>query len=109
MTEGKADKVKKGILKKYQGRTPKARENDNRARKFLPGGNTRSVAFFPPYPVYMVEGKGCHTRDIDGNEYIDFLNNYTSLIHGHADPDIIRAVKDQLEKGTEFATPTALQ
>ncbi|MEE9437194.1 MAG: aspartate aminotransferase family protein [Candidatus Adiutricales bacterium] len=109
MTEGQADKVKKGILKKYQGRTPKARENDKRARKFLPGGNTRSVAFFPPYPVYMVEGKGCHTRDIDGNEYIDFLNNYTSLIHGHADPDIIRAVKDQLEKGTEFATPTALQ
>ncbi|MBW2621775.1 MAG: aspartate aminotransferase family protein [Deltaproteobacteria bacterium] len=109
MLEGKADKVKEEILGQYQERTQKAREYDKKARKYLPGGNTRSVAFFPPYPIYTVEGKGCRTRDIDGNEYLDFLNNYTSLIHGHADPDIIRAVKGQLEKGTEFATPTRLQ
>ena len=109
MPEGIAGKVTAEILARYMDRTPGARERDKEARKYLPGGNTRSVASFQPYPIYMAEGKGCRTRDIDGNEYIDFLNNYTSLIHGHADPDIIRAVKGQLEKGTEFATPTRLQ
>jgi glutamate-1-semialdehyde 2,1-aminomutase len=44
--------------------------------------------------------------DTDGQERLDFLNNYTSLIHGHADPDMIEAVTAQLQLGTAFALPT---
>ena len=41
--------------------------------------------------------------DVDGNELIDFNNNFTSLIHGHAEPTITRAVQGQLNSGTAFS------
>jgi glutamate-1-semialdehyde 2,1-aminomutase len=109
MPASDAQEVKNDILNRYEERTPKARLLDAEARKYFSGGHTRNSAYFAPYPVYMVRGRGCRTEDADGNAYLDFCNNYTSLIHGHLDPDIVAAVQDQLEKGTEFATPTRLQ
>jgi len=69
----------------------------------MPGGDTRTVAFHPPYPLTIERGQGCVITDVDGNHYIDVLNNYTSLIHGHAHPAINAAVSEQIEKGTNFA------
>lgn len=76
------------------------------ARKVLPGGNTRTTVFMAPYPIYAVRGAGCYIYDADGVERIDFINNYTSLIHGHAHPEIVRVAREQLEKGACFALPT---
>jgi glutamate-1-semialdehyde 2,1-aminomutase len=70
----------------------------------MPGGDTRTVAFHAPYPLYLVEGSGCRITDADGNEYLDLLNNYTSLIHGHAHPAIVEAVGAQVPRGTAFAS-----
>jgi glutamate-1-semialdehyde 2,1-aminomutase len=69
----------------------------------MPGGDTRTVAFHPPYPLTIDRGDGCIITDVDGNEYIDVLNNYTSLIHGHAHPAITAAATEQVGKGTNFA------
>src|SRR5204863_9664310 len=44
--------------------------------------------------------------DVDGNEYIDCINNFTSLIHGHAHPALVEAAKRQLALGTAFGLPT---
>jgi glutamate-1-semialdehyde 2,1-aminomutase len=57
----------------------------------------------------MVSGEGCHLWDCDGNDYLDFLNNYCSLIHGHAHPKIIEAAQAQLKKGTIFGAPAEIQ
>jgi glutamate-1-semialdehyde 2,1-aminomutase len=57
----------------------------------------------------MVRGKGCRLYDADGNEYIDMLNNYTSLIHGHAHPRVMEAVRTQLENGSVFGSATEIQ
>jgi len=57
-----------------------------RALQVLPGGNTRTTVFFSPYPFYAVRGEDFRVWDADGNVWIDFLNNYTSLILGHAHP-----------------------
>lgn len=70
----------------------------------MPGGDTRTVAFHAPYPLTVAAGSGCRFQDVDGNEYVDLLNNYTSLIHGHADAAILEAVSAQLPKGTTFAS-----
>jgi glutamate-1-semialdehyde 2,1-aminomutase len=78
----------------------------DRAKKVMPGGNTRTTLFQAPFPPYAAEGKGQFIVDADGEARIDFLNNYTSLIHGHADPDMIAAVSAQLSRGTAFAMPT---
>ncbi|MGH9172927.1 MAG: aspartate aminotransferase family protein, partial [Vicinamibacterales bacterium] len=77
-----------------------------RARQVLPGGNTRTTVYQSPYPPYAARGLGAVIVDADGQERYDFLNNYTSLIHGHADPDINAAVIEQLQYGAAFAMPT---
>jgi len=97
------------ILNEYLERTNKSRALHMTAQQFLPGGNSRSVVYYNPYPIYMARGQGCRFYDVDGNEYIDFINNYTSLILGHSHPSIKAAVQAQLELGTSFAAPTELE
>jgi glutamate-1-semialdehyde 2,1-aminomutase len=97
------------LVKKYQARTPESAKLYDKAQKYLPGGDTRTATFFDPYPVFMARGEGCRFTDVDGNVYIDFLNNYTSLIHGHAHPAIVRAVMEQVPKGASYAAPLESQ
>jgi glutamate-1-semialdehyde 2,1-aminomutase len=103
------ESVKQDIIKRYHERTPKTREHLEVARKYLPGGDTRSAGYYGPYPVFMERGQGCHVYDADDNEYIDLVNNFTSLIHGHAHPRLIEAARAQSEKGTAFAAPSVIQ
>ena len=93
-------------VQEYEKQNPGSRALYERALKSLPGGNTRSSIFFEPFPTYMARGTGCRIWDVDGNERIDFLNNYSSLIHGHCPPQVMAALTDQVAKGTAFASPT---
>lgn len=77
-----------------------------RALKFLPGGNSRHTVFFPPYPIYAVRGAGSRIWDVDGSERIDFINNYSALIHGHNHPRIVEAVIRQAETLLTISLPT---
>ncbi|MBU6996982.1 MAG: aspartate aminotransferase family protein [Theionarchaea archaeon] len=80
-----------------------------RAAKVLPGGDTRSVTYFDPYPCFIESGSGCRIYDVDGNEYLDFLNNYTALILGHAHPQVVARVTHQIKKGTVYPAPIEVQ
>ncbi len=93
-------------IQTYEDQNPQSRELYERALKILPAGNTRASVFFEPFPTYMVRGEGCRAWDADGNERIDFLNNYTSLMHGHRPPQVVAALEQQLGRGTSFASPT---
>ncbi|MBN1222167.1 MAG: aspartate aminotransferase family protein, partial [Candidatus Aminicenantes bacterium] len=104
-----AEKIKNDILLKYHERNKISKKHNARAKRFLPGGDTRNVCFHQPYPTYIEKGSGCRVWDVDGNEYLDFVNNYTALIHGHAHPNIVEAVKSQLAKGTIFGAPAECQ
>ena len=68
-----------------------------RARHTMPGGNTRHMITFGPYIIYADRGEGCRLWDVDGNQYIDWVNNFSSHIHGHASPEIISALSEQLK------------
>ena len=94
------------LVDAYLARTPGSRALFERAARSLPGGSTRTTIFSAPYPPYMVRGAGIRTRDVDGNEYRDFLGNYTSLILGHAHPEVVTAVEAQVRRGSAFAAPT---
>jgi glutamate-1-semialdehyde 2,1-aminomutase len=59
-----------------------------------------------PYPIYIDHGLGCRVWDIDGDERIDVINNFTAAIHGYAVPQINEAVTQQLARGTAFGAPT---
>ena len=77
----------------------------DRALASLPGGNTRTTVFMKPYPIYAARGEGCRVWDLDGNVYIDCINNFTAAIHGHAHPVLIKAATAQLALGSAFGLP----
>ena len=94
---------------RYRERTAGSRARHKEAQRYLPGGETRSSTWYAPYPTYMVSGDGAWLKDCDGNQYVDFLNNYTSLIHGHAQPALVEEAADQLTRGTVFGSASEPQ
>lgn len=81
----------------------------SRAVGVMPGGNTRATVFVAPHPPYAVAGEGAMVIDSDGHRTIDCNNNYTALIHGHADPEIFAAATAAAARGTAFGLPTAYE
>src|SRR5207247_6737488 len=79
------------------------------ATKLMPGGNTRHSTVLSPYPIYDSRGQGCRVTDVEGQERIDFLNNYTSLILGHANPQVTRAVQQRMALSSAFTMPTEVE
>lgn len=93
----------------YARKTGKSKAALKEAAKYLPGGDSRITTFFYPHPLFMDRGSGCRFNDLDGNEYIDFHNCYTALIHGHAYPPIVKAVSEVLGRfAPSIGAPTTL-
>jgi glutamate-1-semialdehyde 2,1-aminomutase len=93
-------------LAEYTAKTSRSRALHEEAVGVMPGGNSRTTTFFDPYPFYFQRGQGAHIWDVDGTERIDFNNNYTSLVIGHAHPDVIKSVQAVAESGLSFPGPT---
>ncbi|MDA0813000.1 MAG: aspartate aminotransferase family protein [Verrucomicrobia bacterium] len=77
-----------------------------RARQVLPGGVSRLLTWVDPFPIYAKRGIGAYIEDVDGVLRLDLLNNFASLIHGHAHPAIVEAVAEVIGNGSCFAFPT---
>src|SRR5262249_13932354 len=101
--------LRRRIEEAYRERTPRSRALAEKAGKYLPSADTRYGTTFPPYPVYFDSGRGSYLRDVDGNQVLDFTNNATSLIHGHAHPAIVDAIQRQAAGGTAWAAPNPHQ
>lgn len=92
----------------YQSDNSRSKDLFLRAQQVMPGGNTRHSTAINPYPVYVSYGKGSRIIDVEGEARIDFLNNFTSLILGHSDDEVVKAVNRQIELGTAFTMPTEM-
>jgi len=79
-----------------------------RALQVLPGGVSRNTVLRTPQP-YAAYGEGCELVDLEGVSRTDFSNNMASLLHGHADPDIVASVTAQLQRGTAFTMATEIE
>ena len=83
-----------------------------RARRLIPGGVNSAVRAYGAVggiPPFIARGKGCRVWDADGNEYIDYVGSWGPLILGHANPRVLRAVRDAMRDGTSFGAPTQLE
>lgn len=78
----------------------------DRAAEVMPGGITRIQPWQDPFPVYAGRGEGAYVVDVDGTRRLDLLNNFASLIHGHAHPAIVEAATKRIALGTAFTLPT---
>src|SRR3954471_14319037 len=88
--------------------TDRSRAWFERAKRVLAGGissSARSTTTGPlAYPLYISHGQGSRVWDADGNEFVDYLLSYGSVILGHADRGIAAAIEYQAERGTMFGT-----
>lgn len=82
------------------------------AAKLFPGGVNSPVRAFRAVggdPPIIVRAKGSRMWDADGNEYIDYVGSWGPMILGHADPEVVAAVKRAAENGTSFGASTAAE
>jgi glutamate-1-semialdehyde 2,1-aminomutase len=91
------------IERTYRQLTPTSAEALTRAARFMPGGNTRTASFYPPYPVMLERGDGPWVWDVDGRRYVDMFCNGLSLIHGHNYPPVRQAIEAALPRSTAWA------
>lgn len=60
-------------------------------------------------PLFVTHGNGGHVYDVDGNDYVDLVGGLLPVILGHRDPDVDRAIRDQLDRGISFSLATDLE
>lgn len=75
----------------------------------MPGGVSSPVRAFKAVggtPIFLKEGTGCRLKDVDGNEYIDYVASYGPLIAGHCHEQVVAALSKAIGRGTSFGAPT---
>ena len=90
---------------RYREATGESQRQYERACASLPGGNTRTVLYYDPYPLTIVRGEGSYVWDADGKRYTDFLGEYTAGLYGHSNPHIQAAIRGALDAGIVLCAP----
>jgi glutamate-1-semialdehyde 2,1-aminomutase len=83
-----------------------------RATELMPGGVNSPVRAFRGVggvPRFIREAKGATMTDEDGRTYIDYVGSWGPMILGHADDEVIDALRDALTRGTSYGAPTRLE
>jgi glutamate-1-semialdehyde 2,1-aminomutase len=88
------------LARDYAAAHPRSHAAQESAERFLPGGNTRSVLFFPPFPLFIARGAGAEVEDIDGYVYLDCVGEFSAGLYGHSDPVLMQAISTALANGT---------
>jgi len=91
--------------RRYGEANPSSRERYEAACAVMPGGNTRSVLHFSPFPLTIERAEGARLWDVDGHSYTDFLGEYTAGLYGHSHPVIMKAAREALDDGLVFGAP----
>lgn len=102
----RADPDENDFRAAYEGRTPRSRQLHERAATVMPGGDTRSVTYHRPYPSFVTGATGAWLETADGDRLLDFLNNYTQSVLGHAPDVVVEAVCERIRAGNGVAAPT---
>ena len=90
----------------------RSRELFQEAKSLIPGGVSSPVRSFDAVgdePFFVASGHGATLVDVDGNEYIDWVQSWGALLFGHAYPPIVDAVTRAAALGTSFGTPAELE
>jgi glutamate-1-semialdehyde 2,1-aminomutase len=85
--------------REYTARNPASAAHHQNATASMPGGNTRTVLFYDPFPLTFVRGRGALLWDLDGHQYVDLLGEFTAGVAGHSNPVIRRAIEAALDAG----------
>jgi glutamate-1-semialdehyde 2,1-aminomutase len=96
-------------IARYIADNPASAARHAQARKVMPGGNTRTVLHYEPFPLTFVRGEGPYLFSADGRRYVDFLGEYTAGLFGHSEPVILDAIREALGRGLSFGSTNDLE
>ena len=97
------------IEERYIKLHPKSKILFEEAQGLFPDGVTHDARRMNPFPLYINYAKGCKKWDEDGHEYIDYIGGHGAHLLGHSHPEIVRAIGEQISKGTQYAFSTKLE
>ena len=93
----------------FRARTPNSLAAHERAAEVMPGGNTRTVLHYAPYPLVFARGEGAHLWDADGHKLVDFLGEYTAGLYGHDNIVIQSAIETAVRDGIVLGGPNLME
>lgn len=94
---------------RFEAANPKSLARHRAAIDVLPGGNTRAVLYYPPFPLTFVGGDGCRVTDLDGHELIDIVSEYSAGLYGHSNRTIANAQKEVIDGGLSLGAPNLIE
>ncbi|HEV8613903.1 MAG TPA: aspartate aminotransferase family protein [Methylomirabilota bacterium] len=97
------------IHEEYRGKHPKSAALTGRARRAIPGGITHDIRNLSPFPVYVERASGTRKWDVDGHEYVDYWMGHGALFLGHCHPAVVKAVQEQMARGTHLGASHELE
>ena len=95
-------------MERYTQKFRMSEEAVRRGRSLIPGGGQQSRVV-RPFPVFVDEARGALKWDADGNELVDYMMGFGSMIMGHAEPRVTAAITRRLSQGTHMGTTTQLE
>lgn len=84
---------------------PRSRVRHDDDSLVMPGGNTRTSLFYPPFPLSFAHGRDQRLTDLDGHEYVDLLGEYSAGLYGHSPAPVLAAVREVLDAGIAYGGP----
>lgn len=96
-------------IARYVAANPASAARAQRAAAALPGGNTRSVLHYDPFPLAFARADGAYLHSLDGRRYTDFLGEYTAGLYGHSHPVILDAIRGALDRGLNYGGHSELE
>lgn len=97
------------ILDTYVRLHPESAALYEESSRVFPSGVTHDVRYVTPFPIFVEQAEAAHKRDVDGNDYVDYVMGHGALFMGHAHPDITAAIVEQAKKGTHFGANHRLE
>lgn len=94
---------------RFTKRNPNSLAMSKRAAEAMPGGNTRTVLHYDPFPLTFESASGCTVHDADGHDLTDFLGEYTAGLYGHNDPRILAAMDTAARDGIVLGGPNMVE
>jgi glutamate-1-semialdehyde 2,1-aminomutase len=91
-----------GITQEYCDRFPQSAQWTRRATRVIAGASSHDRRGFGPFPLFVDRAQGAHKWDVDGQRFIDFWMGHGALLCGHNFPPVVRAVTEQMTRGTHY-------
>ncbi|QDT44152.1 Glutamate-1-semialdehyde 2,1-aminomutase [Gimesia alba] len=98
MSQAVGQKIEADFYAKF----PTSAQDYKKACELFPSGVTHDGRYMKPFPIYVDRALDAHKYDVDGNDIIDYWSGHGALILGHSHPDMVKAVQDQVARGTHF-------